>query len=460
MVSRRPGGEPFKIKAVEPVGITTREQRQEILKKAGYLQFRIPSEYVYIDLMTDSGTGAMSDNQWSGLMIGDEAYAGARSFYNLEATIRDIYGYRYVIPTHQGRAAENILMLGQTKPNTYVLGNMFFDTTVAHIEHKQCIGEEFMIPEGLDTESNHPFKGNVDVQRMEDFIKKRGADNVSMIIITVTCNNNGGQPVSMQNIREVSGVARKYGIPLFFDSARFSENCYFIKRREPGYQDKSLPEIAREMFSYGDGATCSAKKCALVNIGGFLALNSRELYDRCLEYLVLFEGFATYGGLAGRDLEAMARGLREGLAEPYLEDRIGQVAYLAAGLEEAGARVVKPSGGHAVYVDCKKTLPHLRMDEFPADALGIAVYLDSGVRTVGLGTLAFGKKDPATGAWIPPDLELLRLAIPRRVYTDRHMGVVADSMASVLKNPAGIRGLRLVKEPARLRHFLSTLEPV
>jgi len=458
VVSRRSGAEPFKIKAVELVGITTREQREEILKRAGYLQFRIPSEYVYIDLMTDSGTGAMSDSQWAGVMMGDEAYAGSRSFFHLEETVRDIYGYRYVIPTHQGRAAENILMLAQTKPGSYVLGNMFFDTTVAHIEHKQCLGEEFMIPEGLDTGSAHPFKGNVDVQRMEDFIKMRGADSVSMIIITVTCNNNGGQPVSMRNIREVSAVARRHGIPLFFDSARFTENCYFIKKREPGYQDKSLPEIAREMFSYGDGATCSAKKCALVNIGGFLALNSRDLYDRCLEYLVLFEGYATYGGLAGRDLEAMSRGLREGLAGPYLEDRIGQVAYLAGELEAAGARVVKPAGGHAVYVDCKKTVPHLGMDQFPADALGVALYLDSGVRTVGLGTLAFGKKDAATGDWMPPDLELLRLAIPRRVYTDRHMDAVADSMASVLRNPAQIRGLRLVKETPRLRHFLSVLD--
>lgn len=459
MHSKRPGGEPFRIKAVEPVGITTRAQREQTLKEAGYLQFRIPSDRVYIDLITDSGTSAMSDNQWAGLMMGDEAYAGARNFFNLQSAVRDIFTYPYVIPTHQGRAAENILMSAMLKPGNYVLGNMFFDTTVAHIEHKGCIGEEFMIPEGLDTQADYPFKGNVDVERLEAFIKKHGAAKISLIIVTVTCNNNGGQPVSMQNIRGVSAVARRYGIPLVFDSARYSENCYFIKRREPGYQDKSLLEIANEMFSYGDGTTCSAKKCALVNIGGFIAVRDKALYDKCLEYLVLFEGFATYGGLAGRDLEAMARGLREGLDEHYLEDRTGQVAYLAESLRDAGAAVVMPAGGHAVYVDCNETVPHLPMEEFPADALGIALYLDSGVRTVGLGTLAFGRKDPATGVWTPPELELLRLAIPRRVYTDRHMDVVADSMRSVLKEREKIRGLRMVTDPPRLRHFLAVLEP-
>ncbi|MCR4398079.1 MAG: tryptophanase [Firmicutes bacterium] len=459
MLTRRPGGEPFKIKAVEPVGITTRQQREEILRKAGYLQFRIPSEFVYIDLMTDSGTSAMSDNQWAGIMMGDEAYAGCRNFFNLESAVRDIFTYPYVIPTHQGRAAENILMLAMLRPGDYVLGNMFFDTTIAHIEHKGCIGEEFLIPEGYDTESEHPFKGNVDVERMEDFIKKNGASRVGMIIITITSNSNGGQPVSMRNIREVSGVARQYGIPLIFDAARYSENCFFIKKRERGYEDKTLPEIAAELFSYGDGATCSAKKCALVNIGGFIAVKSKEVYDKCLQYLVLFEGFPTYGGLAGRDLEAMARGLRQGLDEAYLEDRIGQVAYLARRLSEAGASVVTPPGGHGVYVDCKKTLPHLEMDKFPADALSVALYLDSGVRTVGLGTLAFGRKD-AGGGWVFPELELLRFAIPRRVYTDRHMDVVADSMSSVLKDRGNIKGLRLVKEAPRLRHFLSTLEPL
>lgn len=457
---KRPGAEPFKIKAVEPIRITRREEREQILRQAGYNQFRIPSEYVYIDLMTDSGTSAMSDNQWAGIMVGDEAYAGCRNFFHLQAAVRDIYGYEYVIPTHQGRAAENILMLAMLKPGNYVLGNMFFDTTGAHIEHKGCIGKEFMIPEAFETESDHPFKGNVDVDAMESFIKKVGPEKVSMIILTVTCNNNGGQPVSMQNIREVSQVAKKYGIPLIFDSARFAENCFFIKKREPGYENKSVLEIAREMFSYGDGATCSAKKSALVNIGGFIALKDKNVYERCLEYLVLFEGFATYGGLAGRDLEAMARGLYEGLDEAFLEERVGQVAYLARGLAEAGATVVTPPGGHAVYVDCSKTVPHIPWHQFPADALGVALYLDSGVRSVGLGALAFAKRDPATGEWKPPELELLRLAIPRRVYTDRHMDVVIDSMARVLSDRKSIKGLRIVYEPPRLRHFLAVLEPV
>ncbi|HHV79400.1 MAG TPA: tryptophanase [Firmicutes bacterium] len=459
-MKERGGAEPFKIKMVEPVGLTTKAQREEILKKAGYNQFRIPAEYVYIDLMTDSGTSAMSDNQWAGIMMGDESYAGARNFYHLRDTVREIFTYEYVIPTHQGRAAENILMSAVLWPGKYVLGNMFFDTTEAHIAHKGCKGVSFMIPEAYDTQSTHPFKGNVDVVRLEEFIRKEGASKVGMIIITVTCNNNGGQPVSMENVRQVSAVARKYGIPLFFDSARFAENCYFIKKREAGYGDRSILEIANEMFSYGDGATCSAKKSALVNIGGFLAMNSKELYDKCLEYLVLFEGFATYGGLAGRDLEAMARGLREGLDEAYLEDRIGQVEYLASALMEAGASVVLPPGGHAAYVDCKKTVPHLSWDKFPADSLGVALYLDCGVRTVGLGALAFAEKDPVTGEWVPPELELLRLAVPRRVYTDRHMNVVAEAMGRVLKRPEQIRGLRLVKEPARLRHFLSELEPI
>lgn len=461
-MKRRPGAEPYKIKSVEPVGVTTRAQREELVRKSGYNLFRIPSEYVYIDLLTDSGTSAMSDNQWAGIMTGDEAYAGCRNFYHLESAVRQVFTYRYVVPTHQGRAAENIAQLALgLRPGQYVVGNMIFPDTRAHLEHKGAIAVEFPVAEAYDTESIYPFKGNIDVGRLEEFVTRVGPEKISEIILMVTNNNNGGQPVSMANIRATSEVARRYGIKLFFDATRYSENCYFIKKREPGYQDKSLLEIAHEMFSYADGATCSAKKCALANIGGFVAIkDDEEIYERCLQYLVMFEGFPTYGGLAGRDLEAVARGLLEGLDEAFLEDRIGQVEYLASRLREAGAAVMMPPGGHAAYVDCKRTLPELPPEQFREVALSIAIYLDSGVRTAGFGTLMFGKKDPATGRPLVPEQELLRFAIPRRVYTDRHMDFVADSVERVLKDRGQIRGLRLIKEPPFLRFFLSVLEPV
>lgn len=458
----RSGIEPYKIKMVEHIGFTTREQREDIIKKAKHNVFNIPSKDVTIDLLTDSGTSAMSDYQWSGLMYGDEAYAGSRNFYNFEAAVQEIFNYKYVIPTHQGRGAEKVWQSAlDLKQGYYVCGNMIFPDTRAMMEYNGSTPMEFLIDEGIDTQVDHPFKGNLDTDRLEQFIKKVGPEKIRQIVLMVTNNNNGGQPVSMSNIKATSKLARKYGIMLTFDATRFSENCYFIKQREPGYEDKSILEIANEMFSYGDAATVSAKKCALTNIGGFIALNDRDLYEKCQEFSVLFEGFPTYGGLAGRDLEALARGLKEGIEESYLAERVGQVEFLNDLLEQVGAFVVKPHGGHAAYIDVKKTLPEIPIEQFREIALSLAIYIDSGVRTAGFGMLMFGrKKDPYTGEQLIPSTELLRLAIPRRVYTDRHLTYVAESVERVLKNRDQIKGLRLVKESKRLRFFLSILEPI
>lgn len=458
-MARKARPEPYKIKMVEPIRLPAREEREQIIRRAGYNVFNIRADEVFIDFLTDSGTSAMSENQWAGLMLGDESYAGCENFFNLKDAVRDIFGYEFVIPTHQGRAAENILMLAAAKPGTYIVGNMLFDTTEAHTEAKGCRPVNLVISDGLDSQAIHPFKGNIDVDRLESFVKEVGPENVSMIILTVTANNNGGQPVSMANIRETREVSRKYGIPLFFDAARYAENVFFIKQREKGYEDKPLIEIARELFSYGDGCTMSAKKTALVNIGGFVALNDRALYEKCLQFLILYEGFATYGGMAGRDLEALARGLREGLDEEYLRSRIEQVAYLAEGLEEVGVPCVKPPGGHAVYVDCARFLPHIPQSQFPADSLAAHLYVEGAIRAVGLGALAFGKKNPETGQWTYPKMELMRMAIPRRVYTYAHMDYVVEVMESISKERDRVRGLRLVREAPFLRHFLSVLEP-
>ncbi|MEW6045461.1 MAG: tryptophanase [Bacillota bacterium] len=468
-MARKPHPEPFRIKMVEPIRLLPRQEREAVLQRAGYNVFNIRSEDVFIDLLTDSGTSAMSASQWAALMVGDEAYAGSASFHRLREAVEEIFGYPYVIPTHQGRAAENVLFGVLVRPGTWVAGNTIFDTTRAHILDKGGRPAEFVIAEGLEPQAEHPFKGNVDVARLRASIGEIGAGNVSFVLVTLTSNNNGGQPVSLENLRAVREVASEYGLPLIIDAARYAENALFIKQREAGYATRELLDITREMFALADGCTMSGKKAALVNIGGFIAVLDERLYRACLERLVLFEGFPTYGGLAGRDLEAMAQGLREGLDEAYLMSRLEQVAYLAEALDGVGVPVVKPPGGHGVYVDAGAFLDHLPRDRFPAEALAAALYLEGGIRGAGLGTLALGETEPedndAPGApeaarWRHPPLELLRLAIPRRVYTYAHMDYVADTMARLAANRRCIPGLRLVHEASVLRHFLSTLEPV
>jgi tryptophanase len=455
-----PEAEPYRIKVIEPIKVTNREQRVQILKNAHYNIFNIPAEDVYIDLLTDSGTSAMSQNQWAGIMTGDESYAGCRNWFHLEETIKDITGYKFIIPTHQGRPAENILMLIHIKPGLSALGNMFFDSTHAHVETKGGIPYDLIINEGLDSENEFPFKGNIDIQKLESTIQEKGVDNIGIILVTVTCNNNGGQPVSMANLRAVREVADKYGLPFFLDAARFAENAFFIKLREPGYQDKSVKEIAREMFSYADGCTMSSKKDGLVNIGGFLALNDEEKFRLAQQYLILMEGFVTYGGLAGRDLEALAIGLKEVLDVSYLANRIGQVHFLGNHLLDAGIPVVKPIGGHCIMLDMKRFLPHIPQVEFPSEAFASAMYIESGTRTIGLGQLAFGSENSETGEITYSPLEVVRFAIPRRVYTDNHMKVVAKSVISVYQQRDQLKGMKITWSPPVLRHFTAHLAPI
>ncbi|HOB89655.1 MAG TPA: tryptophanase [Bacillota bacterium] len=450
--------EPYRIKVVEPIELTTREEREKIIKEAGYNVFNIPSDKVYIDLLTDSGTSAMSNHQWAGLMLGDEAYAGGRNFYHLRDTVREITGFEHVLPTHQGRAAENILTTMLVKPGQRVLGNMHFDTTEGHIRLKGGEPVNLVIKEGLKTATRHPFKGNIDIGRLIEEIETYGKERISYINITVTCNSNGGQPVSMENIREVRRIAKEHSIPVFLDAARFAENAYFIREREEGYGNKSIAEIAREMFSYADGFTMSAKKDGLVNIGGIFATRDEELYKKACQWGIVYEGFLTYGGLAGRDLEAMAQGLKEVLNEDYLESRIGQVAYLGESLLEHGIPIIEPVGGHGVYLDAKRFLPDIPQSAFPAQALVVELYVEAGIRAVELGTAAFGRRDEETGEMIYPALELVRLAIPRRVYTDRHMDMVVRALRNIRERRDEIRGLKLIYEAPVLRHFTAEFE--
>lgn len=450
--------EPYRIKVVEPIELTTREEREKIIKEAGYNVFNIPSDKVYIDLLTDSGTSAMSNHQWAGLMLGDEAYAGGRNFYHLRDTVREITGFEHVLPTHQGRAAENILTTMLVKPGQRVLGNMHFDTTEGHIRLKGGEPVNLVIKEGLKTAMRHPFKGNIDIGRLIEEIETYGKERISYINITVTCNSNGGQPVSMENIREVRRIAKEHSIPVFLDAARFAENAYFIREREEGYGNKSIAEIAREMFSYADGFTMSAKKDGLVNIGGIFATRDEELYKKACQWGIVYEGFLTYGGLAGRDLEAMAQGLKEVLNEDYLESRIGQVAYLGESLLEHGIPIIEPVGGHGVYLDAKRFLPDIPQSAFPAQALVVELYVEAGIRAVELGTAAFGRRDEETGEMIYPALELVRLAIPRRVYTDRHMDMVVRALRNIRERRDEIRGLKLIYEAPVLRHFTAEFE--
>jgi tyrosine phenol-lyase len=450
--------EPFKIKMVEPIRRTTREERDCLLREAGYNLFHVPAESVYVDLLTDSGTSAMSDNQWAGLMLGDESYAGSKNYYHLEETVRSIFGYKHVIPTHQGRMAENLLFSTVVKPDMCVPNNIHFDTTRANVEHQGAQALDLVIKEAYDPHSELPFKGNMDLVRLEDTINLVGRHRIPLVMLTITNNSGGGQPVSMDNIRQTRALLSGYHIPLFFDACRFAENCFFIKEREPGYASKSIPDIARELFSYGDGCTMSAKKDGLVNIGGFLSLNDDQWAQDITNMLIMVEGFPTYGGLAGRDLEAMARGLLEVLDEEYLSFRIGQVRYLGELLDRADVPILKPIGGHAVYLNAKEFLPHISQDQCPAQSLAVALYREYGVRGVEIGTVMFGKKNAATGRTIHPKLEMVRLAIPRRVYTSMQITYVAESIIELYVRREKIHGLALTYEAPVLRHFTARFE--
>jgi tryptophanase len=452
--------EPFKIKTIEPIKFTTREEREIILKKANYNPFFIHAEDVLIDLLTDSGTSAMSSKQWSGIMDGDESYAGARSFFRFEKVVKKLTGFKYIIPTHQGRAAEKILftILGGT--GKYFPNNTHFDTTRANIEFAGSQAVDFLLPIGRDTTAIADFKGNMDTVSLEQFIKEKGSENIPLVMMTVTNNAGGGQPVSMENIRKTKAIAHKYGIPFFLDACRFAENAYFIKMREKGYQQKSLSEIAREMFSYADGCTMSAKKDALVNTGGFLGLNDSKLNTPARNLLIVTEGFPTYGGLAGRDLEAIAQGLEEILDENYMTYRIRSVEYLGDKLLKAGVPILQPPGGHAIYIDAKRFVPHIPPHQYPGQAIVSELYRVGGIRTVEIGSVMFGKTDKQTGKFIPPQLELVRLAIPRRVYTQSHIDYVIECVIEVYEKRSEMRGFEITYEAPLLRHFTAQFKPL
>jgi tyrosine phenol-lyase len=450
--------EPFRIKVVEPLRRVTREERERLIREAGLNIFSVPADSIYVDLLTDSGTSAMSDHQWAGLMMGDESYAGSRNYYHFVEAVRGIFGYPHVIPTHQGRMAENLLFSTVLKPGDVVPNNSHFDTTRANVEHQKAEARDLVIDEGLDPASLHPFKGNLDPAKLDRTLRQLGSERVPLVMITVTNNSGGGQPVAMANVRAVREVCDRYRVPLIFDACRFAENCWFIQQREPGYANRSVREIARELFSLGHGCTMSAKKDGLVNIGGFLALTNPEWVERITNLLIMVEGFPTYGGLAGRDLEAMARGLEEVLDEDYLAFRIGQVAQLGEMLDQAGVPIVKPVGGHAVYIDARRFLPHLPQSQYPGQALVVALYREYGIRAVEVGSLMFGHRDPAGGAMVFPTLDLVRLAIPRRVYTLEQMRYVGRSVIELHQGRDRLKGLRITYEAPTLRHFTARLE--
>ena len=450
--------EPYKIKVVEPIAVTTREQREAVIKKAGYNTFLIDSADVYIDLLTDSGTTAMSDHQWAGLMEGDEAYAGSKNFMHLQEAVKDVFGFNYTVPTHQGRGAENILSQITISEGDYIPGNMYFTTTRAHQEMNGGIFRDVIIEEAHDATKEHPFKGNIDLDKFQALIDEVGADKIPYICVAVTVNLAGGQPVSMDNLKAVSKLAHDHDIKVMFDATRCVENAYFIKEREAGYHDKTIAEILKEMMSYGDGCTMSGKKDCLVNIGGFLALNDESLYQKATQLVVVYEGMPSYGGMAGRDMEAMARGIYESIDYHYIHHRISQCRYLGEKLSEAGIPIVKPIGGHAVFLDAKKFYPHIPQEEFPAQTLAAQLYLQSGVRSMERGVVSAGRDK--NGDHYYPKLELVRLTIPRRVYTYSHMDVVADSIIDLYENRGNVKGLKMVYEPPVLRFFTARFEPL
>ncbi len=455
-----PFAESYRIKMVETIKRSTRREREQWIKEAKYNLFALKSDYVFIDLLTDSGTGAMSDRQWSAMMLGDESYAGARSYYNLKDAIKDILGFDYFLPAHQGRAAENILFSTIIKEGDILPGNSHFDTTKGHIEFRRAFAIDCTIDEASDTQLEIPFKGNVDVAKLETVLQQYPKDKIPAVVLTVTNNTAGGQPVSMQNIREVSALCKKYDIPLLMDSARFAENAYFIKTREKGYADKSVKEIVKEMFSYANIMTMSSKKDAIVNIGGFVAFKSQELWKSCQKFCIMNEGFITYGGMSGRDMNALAVGLDEGTDFDYLETRIKQVEYLGQKLDEYGIPYQRPAGGHAIFVDAKQVLPNVPKEEFIAQTLGIELYLEAGIRGVEVGAL-LADRDPVTRENRYPDLELLRLAIPRRTYTNNHMNVIAAALKNVYDRRESItKGYAITLEEPIMRHFTVELEKV
>jgi len=455
-----PFAESYKIKMVETIKKSTREEREKWIKEANYNLFNLKSDQVFIDLLTDSGTGAMSDKQWSAMMLGDESYAGASSYYKLKNTIKELLGFDYFLPTHQGRAAENVLFSATIKEGDIIPGNSHFDTTKGHIEFRKAKAIDCTIDEAFDTEIDHPFKGNVDLTKLENTIKKHTPEKIPFIVLTVTCNSSGGQPVSIENMKAIRAVADKYNIPIYYDSARFAENAYFIKLREKGYENKSIKEIVKEMFSYADGMTMSSKKDAIVNMGGFIALKSEETFKKATVFNIVFEGFITYGGMSGRDMNALAQGLDEGTEFDYLDTRIKQVGYLGQKLTDYGIPVQKPYGGHAIFVNTKKFLPHVPKEQYIAQTLAIELYLEAGIRGVEIGTL-LADRDPETRENRYPALELLRLAIPRRVYTNNHMDVIAVALKNVFDRRNEIKtGYKIIEEAPIMRHFTVKLEKI
>ncbi len=450
--------EPFRIKAVESIRLIPREEREAALQEAGYNLFSLKAEDIFIDLLTDSGTGAMSQEQWAAIMRGDESYAGARSYIRLKAAVEDVFGFKYFVPTHQGRAAENILAACLVKQGQYIPSNMHFDTTDANIRARGGRPTNLVIDEAADPADPHPFKGNMDIAKLKAFIAKYGRERIPFGMITVTNNAGGGQPVSMANLKQVADVYHASGIPFFIDAARYAENCYFIQQREPGYKHRSVKDIAHEMFSLADGMTMSAKKDAIVNIGGLLCVNDETLFQNIKNELILREGFPTYGGLAGRDLDAMAVGLYEGLDESYLSYRIAQTAYLATRLNDTGIPTIQPAGGHGVYVNAGAVLPNIPQYEFPAQALAVELYREGAIRGVEIGSVMFAHLDPDTNQWQYPALELLRLAIPRRTYTQSHFDYVVDTFIKIKSRASEIRGYKFTYAPELLRHFTARFE--
>lgn len=451
--------EPFRIKVVETVKMISREERERVIKEAGYNTFLINSEDVYIDLLTDSGTNAMSDKQWAGMMIGDEAYAGSKNFHHLDAAVKELFGFKYMVPTHQGRGAENLLSQICIQPGQYVPGNMYFTTTRYHQERNGGIFVDIIRDEAHDAGLEIAFKGDIDLNKLQKLIDEKGAENIAYVCLAVTVNLAGGQPVSMKNMRAVRELTNKYGIKVFYDATRCVENAYYIKEQEEGFANKTIKEIVHEMFSYADGCTMSGKKDCLVNIGGFLCMNDEELFSSAKELVVVYEGMPSYGGLAGRDMEAMAIGLYESMQFEYIEHRIKQVRYLGEKLKEAGVPVIEPIGGHAVFLDARRFCPHLTQDQLPAQSLAANLYVESGVRSMERGIVSAGR-DKNTGKNHSPKLETVRLTIPRRVYTYRHMDLVADAVIKLYQHKEKIKGLKFVYEPKQLRFFTARFEEI